>query len=146
MTLTCEWCFFAVRLQDADFDSQSQSSYDRALSERGHSQMSSDDTWKGKSNASKYAAFTQTHTFIPPAHSNSTWKQFEKQKWLHGGEKKFFLNVISCICRCKIGLQLLLFVPLMLISLHLFGFSVLQEFQTRSCLQGCWLNALYSLN
>uniref|UniRef100_UPI0037E781E2 brefeldin A-inhibited guanine nucleotide-exchange protein 2 n=1 Tax=Semicossyphus pulcher TaxID=241346 RepID=UPI0037E781E2 len=34
---------------DADFDSQSQSSYDRALSERGHSQMSSDDTWKGKS-------------------------------------------------------------------------------------------------
>uniref|UniRef100_A0A673BWC3 SEC7 domain-containing protein n=1 Tax=Sphaeramia orbicularis TaxID=375764 RepID=A0A673BWC3_9TELE len=35
---------------DADFDSQSQSSYDRALSERGHSQMSSDDTWKGKSN------------------------------------------------------------------------------------------------
>ncbi|KAK2851003.1 hypothetical protein Q5P01_007279 [Channa striata] len=36
---------------DADFDSQSQSSYDRALSERGHSQMSSDDTWKGKSNA-----------------------------------------------------------------------------------------------
>ncbi|XP_035512500.1 brefeldin A-inhibited guanine nucleotide-exchange protein 2 [Morone saxatilis] len=36
---------------DADFDSQSQSSYDRALSERGHSQMSSDDTWKGKSSA-----------------------------------------------------------------------------------------------
>ncbi|XP_028265369.1 brefeldin A-inhibited guanine nucleotide-exchange protein 2 [Parambassis ranga] len=36
---------------DADFDTQSQSSYDRALSERGHSQMSSDDTWKGKSNA-----------------------------------------------------------------------------------------------
>ncbi|KAK9515738.1 hypothetical protein VZT92_026363 [Zoarces viviparus] len=36
---------------DADFDSVSQSSYDRALSERGHSQMSSDDTWKGKSNA-----------------------------------------------------------------------------------------------
>ncbi|XP_059188662.1 brefeldin A-inhibited guanine nucleotide-exchange protein 2 [Centropristis striata] len=36
---------------DADFDSLSQSSYDRALSERGHSQMSSDDTWKGKSNA-----------------------------------------------------------------------------------------------
>uniref|UniRef100_A0A8C4HQN5 ADP-ribosylation factor guanine nucleotide-exchange factor 2 (brefeldin A-inhibited) n=1 Tax=Dicentrarchus labrax TaxID=13489 RepID=A0A8C4HQN5_DICLA len=34
---------------DADFDCQSQSSYDRALSERGHSQMSSDDTWKGKS-------------------------------------------------------------------------------------------------
>nr|XP_040048117.1 brefeldin A-inhibited guanine nucleotide-exchange protein 2 isoform X1 [Gasterosteus aculeatus aculeatus] len=36
---------------DADVDTQSQSSYDRALSERGHSQMSSDDTWKGKSNA-----------------------------------------------------------------------------------------------
>ncbi|KAM9785485.1 brefeldin A-inhibited guanine nucleotide-exchange protein 2 [Neosynchiropus ocellatus] len=36
---------------DADFDSQSQSSFDRALSERGHSQISSDDTWKGKSNA-----------------------------------------------------------------------------------------------
>ncbi|KAM8862874.1 brefeldin A-inhibited guanine nucleotide-exchange protein 2 isoform 2-T2 [Spinachia spinachia] len=36
---------------DADFDTQSQSSYDRALSERGHSQMSSDDTWRGKSNA-----------------------------------------------------------------------------------------------
>ncbi|XP_034393258.1 brefeldin A-inhibited guanine nucleotide-exchange protein 2 isoform X2 [Cyclopterus lumpus] len=36
---------------EADFDSLSQSSYDRALSERGHSQMSSDDTWKGKSNA-----------------------------------------------------------------------------------------------
>uniref|UniRef100_A0A3Q2XMN9 ARF guanine nucleotide exchange factor 2 n=1 Tax=Hippocampus comes TaxID=109280 RepID=A0A3Q2XMN9_HIPCM len=35
---------------DVDFDTQSQSSYDRALSERGHSQMSSDDTWKGKSN------------------------------------------------------------------------------------------------
>ncbi len=47
-----------VRLQDADFDSQSQSSYDRALSERGHSQMSSDDTWKGKSNASAYTAHT----------------------------------------------------------------------------------------
>uniref|UniRef100_A0A4W6BSX2 ARF guanine nucleotide exchange factor 2 n=1 Tax=Lates calcarifer TaxID=8187 RepID=A0A4W6BSX2_LATCA len=41
---------------DADFDSQSQSSYDRALSERGHSQMSSDDTWKGKSNASELFA------------------------------------------------------------------------------------------
>uniref|UniRef100_A0A3Q2CS45 ADP-ribosylation factor guanine nucleotide-exchange factor 2 (brefeldin A-inhibited) n=1 Tax=Cyprinodon variegatus TaxID=28743 RepID=A0A3Q2CS45_CYPVA len=38
-------------LQEADFDTQSQSSYDRALSERGHSQMSSDDTWKGRSNA-----------------------------------------------------------------------------------------------
>uniref|UniRef100_A0A671X1D8 ARF guanine nucleotide exchange factor 2 n=1 Tax=Sparus aurata TaxID=8175 RepID=A0A671X1D8_SPAAU len=38
---------------DVDFDSQSQSSYDRALSERGHSQMSSDDTWKGKSNANQ---------------------------------------------------------------------------------------------
>ncbi|KAM9342974.1 brefeldin A-inhibited guanine nucleotide-exchange protein 2 [Pholidichthys leucotaenia] len=36
---------------DADFDSQSQSSFDRALSERGHSQMSSDDTWKGRTNA-----------------------------------------------------------------------------------------------
>uniref|UniRef100_A0A3B3Y605 SEC7 domain-containing protein n=1 Tax=Poecilia mexicana TaxID=48701 RepID=A0A3B3Y605_9TELE len=34
---------------ETDFDSQSQSSFDRALSERGHSQMSSDDTWKGKS-------------------------------------------------------------------------------------------------
>ncbi|XP_029911371.1 brefeldin A-inhibited guanine nucleotide-exchange protein 2 [Myripristis murdjan] len=40
-----------VKHTDADFDSQSQSSYDRALSDRGHSQMSSDDTWKGKSNA-----------------------------------------------------------------------------------------------
>uniref|UniRef100_A0A3Q2PHQ2 ARF guanine nucleotide exchange factor 2 n=1 Tax=Fundulus heteroclitus TaxID=8078 RepID=A0A3Q2PHQ2_FUNHE len=39
--------------EDADFDSQSQSSYDRAPSERGHSQMSSDDTWKGKSNANQ---------------------------------------------------------------------------------------------
>lgn len=39
-----------VCFQDVDFDAQSQSSYDRALSERGHSQMSSDDTWKGKSN------------------------------------------------------------------------------------------------
>uniref|UniRef100_G3NJX2 ADP-ribosylation factor guanine nucleotide-exchange factor 2 (brefeldin A-inhibited) n=1 Tax=Gasterosteus aculeatus aculeatus TaxID=481459 RepID=G3NJX2_GASAC len=38
---------------DADVDTQSQSSYDRALSERGHSQMSSDDTWKGKSNANQ---------------------------------------------------------------------------------------------
>ncbi|XP_014868506.1 PREDICTED: brefeldin A-inhibited guanine nucleotide-exchange protein 2 isoform X2 [Poecilia mexicana] len=36
---------------ETDFDSQSQSSFDRALSERGHSQMSSDDTWKGKSSA-----------------------------------------------------------------------------------------------
>uniref|UniRef100_A0A7N8Y4Y1 ADP-ribosylation factor guanine nucleotide-exchange factor 2 (brefeldin A-inhibited) n=1 Tax=Mastacembelus armatus TaxID=205130 RepID=A0A7N8Y4Y1_9TELE len=43
--------FGTVHLQDADFDSQSQSSYDRAQSERGHSQMSSDDTWKGKSSA-----------------------------------------------------------------------------------------------
>uniref|UniRef100_A0A667Z9Y1 ARF guanine nucleotide exchange factor 2 n=1 Tax=Myripristis murdjan TaxID=586833 RepID=A0A667Z9Y1_9TELE len=43
-----------VKHTDADFDSQSQSSYDRALSDRGHSQMSSDDTWKGKSNASEY--------------------------------------------------------------------------------------------
>uniref|UniRef100_A0AAX7UYK2 SEC7 domain-containing protein n=1 Tax=Astatotilapia calliptera TaxID=8154 RepID=A0AAX7UYK2_ASTCA len=41
---------------DADFDTQSQSSYDRALSERGHSQMSSDDTWKGRSNASELFA------------------------------------------------------------------------------------------
>lgn len=49
--------FVGERLQDADFDSQSQSSYDRALSERGHSQMSSDDTWKGKSNASEYNRF-----------------------------------------------------------------------------------------
>uniref|UniRef100_A0A674NWG3 ARF guanine nucleotide exchange factor 2 n=1 Tax=Takifugu rubripes TaxID=31033 RepID=A0A674NWG3_TAKRU len=31
---------------DTDFDSQSQSSYDKALSERGPSQMSSEDTWK----------------------------------------------------------------------------------------------------
>lgn len=52
----------APRLQDADFDSQSQSSYDRALSERGHSQMSSDDTWKGKSNAREYTASTTKHT------------------------------------------------------------------------------------
>ncbi|KAM9751790.1 LOW QUALITY PROTEIN: brefeldin A-inhibited guanine nucleotide-exchange protein 2 [Menidia menidia] len=36
---------------EADFDTQSQSSYDRALSERGHSQMSSDDTWKGRTHA-----------------------------------------------------------------------------------------------
>uniref|UniRef100_A0A8C4ZNM1 SEC7 domain-containing protein n=1 Tax=Gadus morhua TaxID=8049 RepID=A0A8C4ZNM1_GADMO len=35
---------------EVDFDSQSQCSYDRALSERAHSQMSSEDTWKGKSN------------------------------------------------------------------------------------------------
>ncbi|TNM86324.1 hypothetical protein fugu_006554 [Takifugu bimaculatus] len=34
---------------DTDFDSQSQSSYDKALSERGPSQMSSEDTWKCKS-------------------------------------------------------------------------------------------------
>uniref|UniRef100_A0A665VV85 ADP-ribosylation factor guanine nucleotide-exchange factor 2 (brefeldin A-inhibited) n=1 Tax=Echeneis naucrates TaxID=173247 RepID=A0A665VV85_ECHNA len=40
---------------DADFDSQSQSSYDRALSERGHSQMSSDDTWKGVSDQKLFA-------------------------------------------------------------------------------------------
>lgn len=53
------WCLL-LGLQDADFDSQSQSSYDRALSERGHSQMSSDDTWKGKPNASEY---THTHTY-----------------------------------------------------------------------------------
>uniref|UniRef100_A0A8C7IM86 ARF guanine nucleotide exchange factor 2 n=1 Tax=Oncorhynchus kisutch TaxID=8019 RepID=A0A8C7IM86_ONCKI len=41
-------------LQDVDFDTQSQSSYDRALSERGgQSQMStaSDETWKGKPHA-----------------------------------------------------------------------------------------------
>uniref|UniRef100_A0A7N8Y5P8 ADP-ribosylation factor guanine nucleotide-exchange factor 2 (brefeldin A-inhibited) n=1 Tax=Mastacembelus armatus TaxID=205130 RepID=A0A7N8Y5P8_9TELE len=47
--------FGTVHLQDADFDSQSQSSYDRAQSERGHSQMSSDDTWKGKSNQKLFA-------------------------------------------------------------------------------------------
>ncbi len=52
----------AARVQDAEFDSQSQSSYDRALSERGHSQMSSDDTWKGKSSASEYTVHTHTHT------------------------------------------------------------------------------------
>uniref|UniRef100_A0A671X196 ARF guanine nucleotide exchange factor 2 n=1 Tax=Sparus aurata TaxID=8175 RepID=A0A671X196_SPAAU len=40
---------------DVDFDSQSQSSYDRALSERGHSQMSSDDTWKGVSDQKLFA-------------------------------------------------------------------------------------------
>uniref|UniRef100_A0A673LZS2 Brefeldin A-inhibited guanine nucleotide-exchange protein 2-like n=1 Tax=Sinocyclocheilus rhinocerous TaxID=307959 RepID=A0A673LZS2_9TELE len=36
---------------DAEVDSQSQSSFERTLSERGHSQMStaSDETWKGKS-------------------------------------------------------------------------------------------------
>uniref|UniRef100_A0A3B3ZMZ8 SEC7 domain-containing protein n=1 Tax=Periophthalmus magnuspinnatus TaxID=409849 RepID=A0A3B3ZMZ8_9GOBI len=37
-----------VCVQEADFDAQSQGSYDRAASERGHSQMSSDDTWKGR--------------------------------------------------------------------------------------------------
>ncbi|XP_055022268.1 brefeldin A-inhibited guanine nucleotide-exchange protein 2-like [Boleophthalmus pectinirostris] len=35
---------------EVDFDAQSQGSLDRAASERGHSQMSSDDTWKGRSN------------------------------------------------------------------------------------------------
>uniref|UniRef100_A0A6Q2X8Q7 SEC7 domain-containing protein n=1 Tax=Esox lucius TaxID=8010 RepID=A0A6Q2X8Q7_ESOLU len=43
-------------VQDVDFDTQSQSSYDRALSERGgQSQMStaSDDTWKGKPHANQ---------------------------------------------------------------------------------------------
>uniref|UniRef100_A0A8C3A047 ARF guanine nucleotide exchange factor 2 n=1 Tax=Cyclopterus lumpus TaxID=8103 RepID=A0A8C3A047_CYCLU len=44
-----------VCLQEADFDSLSQSSYDRALSERGHSQMSSDDTWKGVSDHKLFA-------------------------------------------------------------------------------------------
>uniref|UniRef100_A0A8C5CIT8 SEC7 domain-containing protein n=1 Tax=Gadus morhua TaxID=8049 RepID=A0A8C5CIT8_GADMO len=34
-------------------EDQSQCSYDRALSERAHSQMSSEDTWKGKSNTRK---------------------------------------------------------------------------------------------
>ncbi|KAL1249858.1 hypothetical protein QQF64_020863, partial [Cirrhinus molitorella] len=36
---------------DVEFDTQSQSSFERTLSERGHSQMStaSDETWKGKS-------------------------------------------------------------------------------------------------
>ncbi|KTG42918.1 hypothetical protein cypCar_00000515 [Cyprinus carpio] len=36
---------------DVEFDSQSQSSFEKTLSERGHSQMStaSDETWKGKS-------------------------------------------------------------------------------------------------
>ncbi|XP_033484921.1 brefeldin A-inhibited guanine nucleotide-exchange protein 2 isoform X1 [Epinephelus lanceolatus] len=54
---------------DADFDSLSQSSYDRALSERGHSQMSSDDTWKSKSNASEYTAFTQSYP-VADCHCN----------------------------------------------------------------------------
>ncbi|CAL1607164.1 unnamed protein product [Knipowitschia caucasica] len=38
------------KIYESDFDAQSQGSYDRAPSERGHSQMSSDDTWKGRSN------------------------------------------------------------------------------------------------
>lgn len=59
-------CILFVRLQDADFDSQSQSSYDRALSERGHSQMSSDDTWKGRSNASE-CTHERAHIRIVPA-------------------------------------------------------------------------------
>lgn len=63
-TVNVDEVFVTVYLQDVDFDSQSQSSYDRALSERGHSQMSSDDTWKGKSNASEYTACTSIHTFI----------------------------------------------------------------------------------
>uniref|UniRef100_A0A8C2FTT7 ADP-ribosylation factor guanine nucleotide-exchange factor 2 (brefeldin A-inhibited) n=1 Tax=Cyprinus carpio TaxID=7962 RepID=A0A8C2FTT7_CYPCA len=39
---------------DVEFDSQSQSSFEKTLSERGHSQMStaSDETWKGKSQTS----------------------------------------------------------------------------------------------
>uniref|UniRef100_A0A8C7VJ46 ADP-ribosylation factor guanine nucleotide-exchange factor 2 (brefeldin A-inhibited) n=1 Tax=Oncorhynchus mykiss TaxID=8022 RepID=A0A8C7VJ46_ONCMY len=49
-------CFLSNILQDVDFDTQSQSSYDRALSERGgQSQMStaSDETWKGKPHANQ---------------------------------------------------------------------------------------------
>uniref|UniRef100_A0A3B3QR57 ARF guanine nucleotide exchange factor 2 n=1 Tax=Paramormyrops kingsleyae TaxID=1676925 RepID=A0A3B3QR57_9TELE len=40
---------------DVELDSQSQSSYERTLSERAHSQMStaSDDTWKGRSQANQ---------------------------------------------------------------------------------------------
>lgn len=90
--------FFAVRLQDADFDSQSQSSYDRALSERGHSQMSSDDTWKGKSNASKYTVYTCTHSY--PLHIQIQPENlFEKRKWQHGGEKSFFKCTPFCFFR-----------------------------------------------
>uniref|UniRef100_A0A8C7WH20 ADP-ribosylation factor guanine nucleotide-exchange factor 2 (brefeldin A-inhibited) n=1 Tax=Oncorhynchus mykiss TaxID=8022 RepID=A0A8C7WH20_ONCMY len=47
----CPYC-----LQDVDFDTQSQNSYDRALSEKGgQSQIStaSDDTWKGKPHANQ---------------------------------------------------------------------------------------------
>lgn len=46
-------CLF---VQDVEVDSQSQSSFERTLSERGHSQMStaSDETWKGKSHTSMY--------------------------------------------------------------------------------------------
>lgn len=47
------WCLLS-HSQDTDFDSQSQSSYDKALSERGPSQMSSEDTWKCKSITSEY--------------------------------------------------------------------------------------------
>lgn len=47
-------CRLLSHPQDPDFDSQSQSSYDKAPSERGPSQMSSEDTWKCKSITSEY--------------------------------------------------------------------------------------------
>lgn len=45
------------------------------------------------------------------------------------------------ILRCK-----LCYITYMLTSLYLMYFFVLQEFQTRGCLLGCWLNVWYSLN
>uniref|UniRef100_A0A6Q2YH77 SEC7 domain-containing protein n=1 Tax=Esox lucius TaxID=8010 RepID=A0A6Q2YH77_ESOLU len=55
--VTCSFLLLTHHyLSDVDFDTQSQSSYDRALSERGgQSQMStaSDDTWKGKPHANQ---------------------------------------------------------------------------------------------
>lgn len=85
----------AVCLQDVDFDSQSQSSYDRVLSERGHSQMSSDDTWKGKSNASEYTAFTSTHTCAKTHIYTCSRRQILLENLFDHGEKKDIIQIVS---------------------------------------------------
>lgn len=86
-------------LQDADFDSQSQSSYDRALSERGHSQMSSDDTWKGKSNASEYMARTSINTFESCLHICSRTSNYIRSVDLK------FDEVALCAFFCATGVS-----------------------------------------
>lgn len=60
-------CNLLFIFQDVEMDSQSQSSFERTLSERGQSQMStaSDETWRGKPHTRK-----QPTLFLSPASFN----------------------------------------------------------------------------